>query len=438
MDNKFLFIETFGCQMNVSDTEIVKSILASDGFRLVDNPEGANVILLNTCSVRDNAEEKVVRKIEALTSAQDFKKKNKILGVIGCMAMRWNMKDKISESSVSFFAGPDEYRKLPELISNSLSNKFQLAVEHNPNELYDDIIPMRVPGVTSSVTIMRGCNNYCSYCVVPLVRGKERSRKPESIITEVINLWQSGFKEVTLLGQTINNYKFAEVDFADLLIKIATELPEMRIRFLTSHPKFFNLKLIDTIAKYKNICKHIHLPLQSGSNEILKNMRRKYSITHYFKLVESIREAIPHCALSTDIITGYPGETKDNHEDTLAAMEFVQFDTAFMFKYSPRENTRAYHKYDDVPEEVKIQRLNQIISLQNKISQKKYANYIGKTCSILVESPSKRNKNEWMGRTDTNKVVIFDNSKMTHKSGELIKVKITSATSATLIGKVVD
>ncbi len=436
MNNKSLFIETFGCQMNVSDTEIVKSILVSKGFDIVETSEKADVILLNTCSVRDNAEEKVIRRIKSLISPQEFKKKNKVLGIIGCMAMRWELKNKIPRNAVSFFAGPDEYRKLPNLITDAYAHKFQVAIEYNPQELYDDIIPERVPGVSASVTIMRGCNNFCSYCVVPLVRGKERSRKATSVITEVMNLWQSGFKEVTLLGQTINNYKDDGFDFSDLLAKVASEVPEMRIRFLTSHPKFFDLKLIDTIAKNKNICKHIHLPLQSGSNEILKNMRRKYTITHYFKLIENIREAMPNCALSTDIIAGYPGESIENHEDSLAALEFVQFDSAFMFKYSPRENTRAYYKYDDVQEETKLERLNQIINLQNKISYKKYSNYIGKICSVLVESPSKRNKNEWMGRTDTNKVVIFDNSDLIYKSGDYVNVKIISNTSATLLATV--
>lgn len=437
MEQYSFYIETYGCQMNVSDSEIVKSILLSDGITAA-SLDDANIILLNTCSVRDNAEERVLNRIDTLHHILRKRKQNAVIGVIGCMAER--LKDKLFDSlnAVSIVVGPDEYKKLPELARNALEGHNGLAIELSMEETYSDIIPARNSDIFAWVSIMRGCNNFCSYCVVPYTRGRERSRTVESILKEINLLKEENFKEVTLLGQNVNSYNDNGVRFPDLLRKIAEIIPEMRIRFVTSHPRDMSDALIETIAQYDNICNYIHLPLQSGSNRILKDMNRRYTVEHFFELIDKIRRLIPHCALSTDVIAGYPIETLEDHQATLDAMKQVRFDSAFMFKYSPREGTRAAKMNDEVPEEEKIRRLNEIIEQQNQISREKNEEEIGRIFEILVEAPSKKNILEWAGRTDTNKLVIFNNKEKKYKQGDLIKIKVIRSTGATLFGEVIN
>jgi len=439
MENKLaVYIETYGCQMNLSDTEIVSRIVKNAGFDLVDSPKNANVILLNTCSVRENAERKIK---ERLSQIKKLKVNDNpvVVGVLGCMAERLRNRIIENNSIVDLAVGPDEYRKVPDLIQKAFSGEKGIAVKLSRVETYDDIEPLRKEGISAWISIMRGCDKFCSYCVVPYTRGRERSRKLQLIVDEVKKLWDEGFKEVTLLGQNVNSYKCPETkaDFADLLRQCAKSVPEMRIRFITSHPQDMSDKLIETIGEFHNICKYIHLPLQSGSNRILELMNRNYTYEHYLGRIEKIRSTIPNCALSTDIIAGFPTETIEDHEATLKALEEIRFDGAYMFRYSPREHTKAYRMEDDVPEKEKIRRLNEIIDLQNKISKEINLSEHNKIHEVLVEGPSKKDKKYWQGRTDTNKVVIFKPLEKT-QVGEIVKVKINNSTSATLFGEIIN
>lgn len=433
-----VFIETYGCQMNLNDTEIVKSIMTASGASVASELAMANVILLNTCSVRDNAEERILNRIDFLHHFLKKQKRNAVIGVIGCMAER--LKGKLFELSdfVSIVVGPDEYRKLPEIASNALKGSKDIAVELSKTETYSDILPLRKSGFSAWLSIMRGCNNFCSYCIVPYTRGRERSRDTVSILNEIDNLITNNFKEVTLLGQNVNSYNFNDTTFPKLLETIAIRAPKMRIRFITSHPRDMSDELIETIAKYDNICNYVHLALQSGSDRILKEMNRRYTVEHFLDLVTKLREAIPNCAISTDVIAGYPTETEEDHKDTLNLMQKIRFDSAFMFKYSPREGTKAANIIDNVPEEEKVRRLNEIINLQNNISREKNALEVGKIVEILVENPSRKNTDDWVGRTDTNKVVIFNNKNKKYQEGDFLNLKINKTTSATLFGETIE
>jgi tRNA-2-methylthio-N6-dimethylallyladenosine synthase len=428
-------IETYGCQMNISDSEIVSSILSDYGFSAADNADSADIILLNTCSVRDNAEKKI---FEKLTHLKQYKKKNNnlVIGILGCMAERLRSDLLGAKDLVNLVVGPDEYRKIPELLNDAIEGNNGIAVQLSRVETYDDIKPLRTHGISAWVSIMRGCNNFCTYCIVPYTRGRERSRPAESIIREINDLWESGFREVTFLGQNVNSYfdEVAAIDFSDLLAMAAKSLPGMRFRFTTSHPKDLSDKLIETIAANENICRHIHLAMQSGSDRVLKIMNRNYTIDHFIGRVAKIRELVPDASLSTDIIAGFPGETIEDHQATLRALLKIKFDGAFMFRYSPREGTKAYEYLDDVPEDEKLRRLNQIIELQNSISKDKNEKEIGNTHEVLVEGPSKKNQLQWRGRSDTNKVVIFDNHNGNITVGQTVKVRINGFTSATLFG----
>ncbi len=434
MKRNNVYIETYGCQMNLNDTEILASILNKSGFNITDKAENADVILLNTCSVRDNAEKKINERLKHLRHNKKDNS-NLVVGLLGCMAER--LRDTLIENQeiVDLVVGPDEYRKVPALIDNAYKGEKGIAVKLSRVETYDDIEPLRTDRISAWVSIMRGCDKFCSYCVVPFTRGRERSRPANSIIDEIKKLYDNGFKEVTLLGQNVNSYldKTSNVDFPSLLNGVASAVPDMRIRFTTSHPYDMSNKLIETIAEFDNICNFIHLPIQSGSNRILKLMNRDYTVEHFLERIAKIKELIPNASLSTDIISGFPTETDEDHRMTLKAMEEVQFDGAFMFKYSPRENTKAWNMPDDIDDKIKTKRLTEIIELQQSISKQLNENEIGKIHQILVEGESKKNKNEWQGRTDTNKVVIFP-YKPNINIGDLINVKILHSTSATLFG----
>lgn len=435
MTQNKVYIETYGCQMNVNDTEIVASILNQSGYKILDSADNADVILLNTCSVRDNAEKKIN---ERLIHLKKNKKDNKnlVVGILGCMAERLRTKLIEEQKIVDLVVGPDEYRKVPLLIENAYSGEKGIAVKLSRVETYDDIPPFRADGISAWISIMRGCDKFCTFCVVPFTRGRERSRPLESILSEMILLRDKGFKEVTLLGQNVNSYKdeSSSSDFPDLLAAVAQATPDVRIRYTTSHPYDMSANLIETMAAYSNICNYIHLPVQSGSDRILEKMNRKYTVADYIEKVDKIRKTIPGASLSTDIISGFPSETEEEHRQTLELMEYVKYDGAYMFKYSPRENTKAWNMPDDIDEKTKTRRLNEIIELQHKISKELNLAEIGNTHQVLVEGESKKNKMEWQGRTDTNKVVIFPyNSSM--KIGDLINVKIIRSTSATLFGE---
>ena len=437
--NNNIYIETYGCQMNLNDTEIISAILLANGNQIVDKPENASVIFLNTCSVREHAEKRI---FERLIHLKQYKKKNSklIVGLLGCMAE--SLKEKLLDNNeiLDLVVGPDEYRQLPDLIESARFGKKLVATKINSVELYDDLMPNRPNGVTAWISIMRGCNNFCSYCVVPYTRGTERSRPFNSILKEVELLNKSGYKEITLLGQNVNSYidNESRIGFPALIDKCAQEAKDIRFRFITSHPRDFSDDLIEVIAANSNICKHIHLPLQSGANRVLELMNRAYTIEHYIKRINALRKLLAECALTTDLITGFPTETKDEHEQTLAAMKEIRFDGAFMFKYSPRRDTYALKYNDDINEEEKSRRLTEIISLQQTISKEKNKSDISKIFSVLVESISKRNKSHWQARTDTNKTVIFpDIEKYKIKIGDFIQVQIERSTAATLIGNIV-
>lgn len=430
---KKIYLETYGCQMNVADSEVVLGILGKEGYAPTDAPETASLIFVNTCSVRDNAEKKVHQR---LTELRSYKKNNPdvLIGVLGCMAERLRTELIEKNNVVDIVVGPDEYRKLPKLVEDAYAGQRGIAVKLSRVENYDDIIPLRTEGISAWLSVMRGCDKFCTFCVVPFTRGRERSRTLQSVIAEVQNLSERGFKEVTLLGQNVNSYHDGEYDFADVLQAAASVDRTMRIRYTTSHPQDMSDKLIETMAKNENICKYVHLPVQSGSDRILKLMNRTYTIDHYLNLMEKIKRAMPGAAFSTDIISGFPTETDADHQTTLEVMKEVRYDGAYMFKYSPRENTKAWEMGDTVDEEIKKQRLHEIVLLQESISHEINQSTIGSTVEILVENDSSRSSQDLMGRTDTNKKVVFPRADA--KIGEYRTVKIERATAHTLIGTV--
>ncbi|MBQ9640705.1 MAG: tRNA (N6-isopentenyl adenosine(37)-C2)-methylthiotransferase MiaB [Bacteroidaceae bacterium] len=431
---KKLFIETYGCQMNVADSEVIASVMKMAGYEACDTLDEADAVLLNTCSVRENAENKIWGRLEALHALQRRGRKL-IIGVVGCMAERVK-NELIDHHHVDVVAGPDAYLSLPELFASAELGEKAINIELSTTETYRDVIPERICGsrVSGFVSIMRGCNNFCHYCIVPYTRGRERSREVDSIINEVNDLKEKGFKEVTLLGQNVNSYQCGAVGFPGLLSLIAETVPQMRIRFTTSHPKDMSDETLEVIARHPNICRHIHLPVQSGSNRILKLMNRKYTREWYLDRVAAIRRILPDCGLTTDIFVGYHSETEEDHQLSLSLMRECGYDSAFMFKYSERPGTYASkHLPDDVPEEVKLRRLNEMIALQNELSAESYRRDIGKTFEILVEGVSKRSKSQLFGRTGQNKVVVFDRGN--HHIGDFVRVKILDSSSATLKGE---
>lgn len=439
LDNKLkqVYIETYGCQMNVNDSEVVLSVLQPGGYSICDKIQDASLILINTCSIRDNAEQRIWARIKQLGYLKRKKKGLKI-GILGCMAER--LKEKLLENgAVDIVAGPDSYRELPSLIEALSGGDKQINTMLSQEETYADISPVRMDknGVSAYISIMRGCNNFCSYCVVPYVRGRERSRNPQSIINEARELFENGYKEVTLLGQNVNSYLWEkELTFAKLLEMVAQISPQLRVRFSTSHPKDMDDSVLHTIAAYENICRHIHLPIQSGSNDVLKRMNRKYTREEYLAKVKKIKEIIPESTISTDMIAGFSGETEADHLESLSVMREVGYYTAFMFQYSERPDTKAAEMYpDDVPHEIKNRRLNEIIALQNELSHLSNKQDMDKVVEVLVEGTSKRSTAELVGRTSQNKICVFPAGD--HKVGDYVKVKVTSFTSATLKGNLV-
>lgn len=432
---KKVYVETYGCQMNESDSEIVYSVMQKDGYEKTDIIEQADVILLNTCAIRDNAEQRIHGRLKNIK----FYKKSKpniVVGVLGCMAERMR-KDLIEEEDViDMVVGPDEYRALPDLVNEAFNGQKGIAVKLSRVETYDDITPIRTEGISAWISIMRGCDKFCTFCVVPFTRGRERSRTMKSVLQEVEELASHDFKEITLLGQNVNSYRSEGNDFADLLREVAGVNPNIRIRYTTSHPQDMSDKLIETMASRKNICNYIHLPVQSGSNRVLRLMNRTYTVEHYLERIEKIYSMIPNVALSTDIIAGFPTETEDDHKRTLELVEKVRYDGAFMFKYSPRENTKAWAMGDSVSDEVKTRRLNEIIELQRQISDEINKKMVGTIEEVLIEGLSKKDISEWRGRTDSNKIVIFPKGE--EQIGEYAHVKINRGNAATLFGSTVN
>ena len=438
--SKKLFIETYGCQMNVADSEVVASVMKMAGYDTTDTLDAADAIFINTCSIRDNAEQKIFSRLNQLNALRRNRKRRLIVGIIGCMAER--LKEVlINEYDVDIVAGPDSYLELPNLIASAEAGEKAIETTLSTTETYRDIIPQRISGnkVSGYISIMRGCNNFCTYCIVPYTRGRERSRGPESILNELRDLQNKGFKEVILLGQNVNSYLFKPadggepVDMAALLALVAEAAPEMRVRFTTSNPEDLSDEIIATMASHANICNHIHLPVQSGSNKILKLMNRKYTREWYLDRIAKIREAMPDCGISSDMFTGFHNETEEDFEETLSLMREVGFDSSFMFKYSERPGTfAAKHLPDNVSEEVKIDRLNRMIALQNELSLCSNRNDVGKTFEVLVEGYSKRSKDDMFGRTQQNKVIVFPAGDT--KVGDRVMCVVEKATSATLIG----
>ena len=439
---KKLFIETYGCQMNVADSEVVASVMKLAGYGVTENIDECDAILINTCSIRDNAEQKIFSRLQQLAALRKKKGGRMIVGIIGCMAER--MKDElIKNHGVDLVAGPDAYLDLPNLIAAVENGESAINIELSTTETYRDVIPSRIGGnkISGYISIMRGCNNFCSYCIVPYTRGRERSREPGSILNELRDLQAKGFKEVILLGQNVNSYYYeaadgSVVDFAKLIEIVADAAPEMRVRFTTSHPKDMSDEIIAMMANKKNVCKHIHLPVQSGSNSVLKAMNRKYTREWYLDRIAAIRKAMPDCGISTDMFTGFHNESEEDFQETLTLMREVGFDSAFMFKYSERPGTFASKNLpDNVSEEVKIDRLNRMIALQNELSHESNLRDVGKTFEVLVEGYSKRSRDDMFGRSEQNKVIVFP-AKDTCV-GDVVKVKVNSVTSATLIGELV-
>ena len=441
---KKLYIETYGCQMNVADSEVVASIMQMAGYEVTESMDDADAVFLNTCSVRDNAEQKILSRLEFL---QSLKRRHKaaggvgerpFVGVLGCMAER--VKNQLLEQhGADLVCGPDSYMSLPDLIAQVELGHKAIDVELSTTETYRDVVPQRLHTnhIGGYVSIMRGCNNFCHYCIVPYTRGRERSRDVESILREVQDLQQRGFKEVTLLGQNVNSYNSNSTNFPELLRLVARAVPDMRIRFTTSHPKDMSDETLRVIAEEPNVCRHIHLPVQSGSDAVLARMNRKYTRAWYLDRVEAIRRIIPDCGLSTDIFVGYCGETEEDHQLSLSLMREVGYDSAFMFKYSERPGTYASkHLPDDVPEEVKLRRLNELIALQTQLSAEAARRCEGNTYEVLIEGVSKRSRQQLFGRTEQNRVVVFDRG--THHIGERVMVRITSSSSATLKGEVIE
>lgn len=444
MDKK-LYIETYGCQMNVADSEVVAAVMQMAGYSLTDTVDDADAVLLNTCSIRDNAEQKIVNRLQVLSSVRRKRPATRplIIGVIGCMAERAK-DDLIDNHGVDLVAGPDAYLDLPGLFASVESGHKAINVELSTTETYRDIIPVRLPGnlVSGFISIMRGCNNFCSYCIVPYTRGRERSRQAESILAELADLRAKGYKEVTLLGQNVNSYRYeapdgSTVTFADLLRMVASSAPDMRVRFTTSHPKDMTDDILQAIADCPNVCHHIHLPVQSGSDKVLKAMNRHYDRAWYLGRIAAIRRIIPDCAITTDMFTGFHDETEDDFQQTLSLMREVGFDAAFMFKYSERPGTlAARHMPDNVPEDVKIERLNRMITLQNELSLASHRAEIGRTVEVLVEGVSRRSREQMVGRTPQNKTVVFPRNGF--RVGQIARVRVTDATSATLIAEIPD
>ena len=439
--NRTLYIETYGCQMNVADSEVVASVMATVGYDVTDNLDEADAVLLNTCSIRDNAEQKILSRLAFLASLRRKRPKSSprlIIGVIGCMAERVR-EDLVANHGVDLVAGPDSYLDLPALFASVEAGEKAVNVTLSTSETYRDIIPARITGniVSGFISIMRGCNNFCSYCIVPYTRGRERSREPQSILAELADLRARGFKEATLLGQNVNSYSYTgsdgvTVDFPALLTMVAEAAPDMRIRFTTSHPKDMSDEIIATMARYPNICKHIHLPVQSGSNAVLKSMNRKYTREWYLDRIAAIRRAMPDCGISTDLFTGFHDESEADFEMTLDLMREVGFDSSFMFKYSERPGTLASKVMpDNVSEEVKIDRLNRMIALQNELSAASNRRDVGRTFDVLVEGVSKRSKEQMVGRNQQNKTCVFPRG--TFRIGDTVKVKVVDSSSATLI-----
>ena len=438
-DGKKLFIETYGCQMNVADSEVIASVMQMAGYTPARTLDEADAVFMNTCSIRDNAEQKIWNRLDYF-HALKRKRPGLIVGVVGCMAERVK-EELIEHHGVDLVAGPDAYLSLPDLIAQVEAGQKAINVELSTTETYRDVVPARICGnhISGFVSIMRGCNNFCTYCIVPYTRGRERSRDVESILREVADLRQKGYKEVTLLGQNVNSYRFTGADgtvitFPQLLRTVAQAAPDMRIRFTTSHPKDMSDDTLHVIAQEPNVCRHIHLPVQSGSSRILKLMNRKYDREWYLERVAAIRRIIPDCGLSTDIFSGFHSETEEDHQQSLSLMEECAYDSAFMFKYSERPGTFASkHLPDDVPEEVKVRRLEEIIALQNRLSAESNARCVGRVYEVLAEGTSKRSRDQLFGRTEQNRVVVFDRG--THHVGDLVTVRITEATSATLKGE---
>ena len=437
--DKKLFIETYGCQMNVADTEVVASIMEMDGYTLTDSDKDADAIFVNTCSIRENAELKVIQRLEYFQSLKRKRKNNLIIGVLGCMAERVKS-DLIDTHKVDIVVGPDAYLDLPNLVGAAEQGEKVMNVELSKTETYKDVIPLKLNGsnISGYLSIMRGCDKFCTYCIVPFTRGRERSREPESILNELRDMQEKGFREVILLGQNVNSYKFRDedrvIEFSDLLALVAEQAPEIRIRFTTSHPWDMNDKTLETIAKYKNLANYIHLPVQSGSSRMLKLMNRRYDREWYMERIAAIKRIIPNCGLSTDIMCGFHSETEEDHKETLSLMREVGFDSAFMFKYSERPGTYAAKRLDDdISEEVKSRRLQEIIDLQLELSSESNEKDLGKEFEVLIEGFSKRSREQLFGRNEQNKVVIFD--KKNYRIGQFAKVVITGFTSATLFGE---
>ena len=431
---KKLYIETYGCQMNVADSEVVASVMKMAGYDVCDTESEADAVFLNTCSVRENAENKIYNRLDTL-HAEQKKGRKVILGVLGCMAER--VKDDLIENHhADLVAGPDSYLNLPDMIAQAETGNKAIDIELSKTETYKDVVPQRVilGKIGGFVSIMRGCDNFCHYCIVPYTRGRERSRDIESILREVIDLRDKHYKEVTLLGQNVNSYRFGDIGFPQLLRRVAEVVPDMRVRFTTSHPKDMSDETLHVIADMPNVCKHIHLPVQSGSNKVLKLMNRKYTREWYMDRVQAIRRIVPDCGLSTDIFVGYHGETEEDHRQSLSLMKEVGYDSAFMFKYSERPGTYASkHLPDNVSEEEKVRRLNELIHLQTELSAVSNKRDEGKEFDVLVEGFSKRSRSQLCGRTEQNKMVVFD--KGNRHIGETVRVKITGSTSATLFGE---
>jgi tRNA-2-methylthio-N6-dimethylallyladenosine synthase len=442
--NKKFYIESYGCQMNFSDSEIVASILNEEGFGATKNFEEADLVLLNTCSIREKAEQTVRNRLHAFRKVKE-NNPGMLIGVLGCMAERLKSKLLEEEKLVDMVVGPDAYRSLPGLITEAEGGQKSVNVLLSREETYADISPVRLDsnGVTAFVTIMRGCNNMCTFCVVPFTRGRERSRDAQSIVNECKDLFDRGFREVTLLGQNVDSYYYTSeagdnITFADLLERVALIAPLLRVRFSTSHPKDITDDVLHTMAKYHNICKYLHLPVQSGNTRILQLMNRTYTREWYLSKVKRIREIMPDCGLSTDVISGFCTETEEEHLETLSVMENSRFDMAYMFSYSERPGTLAERRYsDDIPEDIKKRRLEEIIKLQNRHSFESYQADIGKTFEVLIEGNSKRSDKDWCGRNSQNKMVVFPKNDVQLKKGDYVQVTISSATSATLIGRMV-
>ena len=438
-----IYIETYGCQMNFADSEIVASLLQKEGYGVTKEIAEADYVLINTCAIRDNAEQRIRKRLRELRAQQQHNPQLRI-GILGCMAERLQSQLMVEEGNVSFVVGPDAYRRLPELLRQVRTLGVKAAeTELSTTETYDDIEPVRLNsnGISAYISIMRGCQNYCAYCVVPYTRGRERSRNPETIVAEARSLWQQGYKEVTLLGQNVNSYRWKDgentVDFPELMRRVAEVSPRMRVRFATSHPKDLSDKLLEVMASYDNICKCIHLPVQSGSDRMLKLMNRHYDSAWYLDRIAAIRRYMPDCSITTDVIAGFCSETEEEHQMTLEMFRKVRYDYAYMFKFSMRPNTYAEkHLVDDVPDEVKTRRLEEIIALQGQIALENNQQEIGKTYEVLVEGESHRSKEQLFGRNSQNKVIVFDRHDVL--PGQYVRVKVVRCTAATLIGELVD